>query len=67
MQTYANLINMGYDDAIALKAAIKYKKNINKCINYIESANVCYANSVYIYVYVVFILYINDISLHIKK
>ena len=37
--TYSQLINMGFDEDISLKAAHIHPKNINKAINYITNNN----------------------------
>ena len=37
VSTYSQLINMGFDEDISLKAAHIHPKNINKAINYITN------------------------------
>eukprot|EP01083_Nonionella_stella_P201365 736696_1 len=39
LKTFQNLINMGYNETIAMDAIHKYPKDFNKCIDYIEKQN----------------------------
>eukprot|EP01084_Bolivina_argentea_P206397 352413_1 len=37
LKTYAQLINMGFDEKISMDAAKRYNKNMDKCIDYITT------------------------------
>eukprot|EP01084_Bolivina_argentea_P185197 319392_1 len=37
LETYSNLINMGFDEELSMKAVTKYGNNINKCTDFIIS------------------------------
>eukprot|EP01084_Bolivina_argentea_P034883 64617_1 len=37
LETYSNLINMGFDEQLSMKAVAKYGNNINKCTDFIIS------------------------------
>eukprot|EP01084_Bolivina_argentea_P034882 64616_1 len=37
LETYSNLINMGFDEQLSMKAVTKHGNNINKCTDFIIS------------------------------
>eukprot|EP01084_Bolivina_argentea_P034884 64618_1 len=37
LETYSNLINMGFDEELSMKAVTKHGNNINKCTDFIIS------------------------------